>query len=72
MFLKLKYNDTESAKENIKALFAWVNFAVREITEGRVKYAQSQIAESKETEALTLELAADHEARLCEIELGVN
>lgn len=26
----------------------------------------------KETEALTLELAADHEARLCEIELGVN
>ena len=27
---------------------------------------------SQETEALTLELAADHEARLCEIELGVN
>ena len=26
----------------------------------------------KETESLTLELAADHEARLCEIELGVN
>lgn len=26
----------------------------------------------KETEALTLELAAEHEARLCEIELGVN
>ena len=26
----------------------------------------------KETEALTLELAADHEARLCNIELGVN
>lgn len=25
----------------------------------------------KETEALALELAADHEARLCEIELGV-
>lgn len=26
---------------------------------------------AQETEALTLELAADHEARLCEIELGV-
>ena len=29
------------------------------------------VAQDKETEALTLELAADHEARLCEIELGV-
>ena len=27
---------------------------------------------AQETEALTLELAADHEARLCNIELGVN
>jgi hypothetical protein len=29
------------------------------------------IQNSKTTEALTLELAADHEARLCMIELGV-
>ena len=29
------------------------------------------ILAAQETEALTLELAADHEARLCEIELGV-
>lgn len=31
----------------------------------------ADIQEAKETEALTLELAADHEARLCAIELGV-
>lgn len=31
----------------------------------------SDLLEVQETEALTLELAADHEARLCEIELGV-
>lgn len=31
----------------------------------------ADLLSSKETEALTLELAADHEARLCEIELGV-
>ena len=29
------------------------------------------IRASQETEALTLEISADHEARLCEIELGV-
>lgn len=34
------------------------------------KLAES-VKESKETESLILELAADHEARLCEIELGV-
>ena len=33
--------------------------------------AGTDIQSSKETEALTLEIAADHEARLCEIELGV-
>ena len=32
----------------------------------------ADILAAQETEALTLELAADHEARLCEIELGVN
>lgn len=32
----------------------------------------ADILASQEMEALTLELAADHEARLCEIELGVN
>lgn len=31
----------------------------------------ADILAAKETEALALELAADHEARLCEIELGV-
>ena len=31
----------------------------------------ADLLEAQETEALTLELAADHEARLCEIELGV-
>ena len=31
----------------------------------------ADIQEAKETESLTLELAADHEARLCAIELGV-
>ena len=31
----------------------------------------ADIQEAKETEELTLELAADHEARLCAIELGV-
>ncbi len=33
--------------------------------------AGADIQASQETEALTLEIAADHEARLCEIELGV-
>lgn len=33
--------------------------------------AGADIQESKKTEELTLELAADHEARLCMIELGV-
>ena len=31
----------------------------------------SDILETQTTEALTLELAADHEARLCNLELGV-
>lgn len=31
----------------------------------------ADILDSKKTEKLTLELAADHEARLCMIELGV-
>ena len=31
----------------------------------------ADIQEAKETEALTLELAADHEARICMMELGV-
>lgn len=31
----------------------------------------SDILESQETEALTLELAADHEERLCMMELGI-
>ena len=31
----------------------------------------ADILAAQETEALTLELASDHEARLCEIELGV-
>lgn len=31
----------------------------------------ADILETKETEALTLELAADHEARICMTELGV-
>ena len=31
----------------------------------------AEIQTSQETEALTLEIAADHEAQLCEIELGV-
>ena len=33
--------------------------------------AGADIQASQETEALALELAADHEARLCNIELGV-
>ena len=43
-------------------------------TDGTVLYevdAGADIQTSQETEALTLEIAADHEARLCEIELGV-
>ena len=68
----LRYRENMSLKSNIKTLFNWCRFSVQEMTEGRVQRAQDQIAESKATEALTLELAADHEARLCEIELGVN
>lgn len=30
-----------------------------------------RLSEQEDTNALTLEIAADHEARLCEIELGV-
>lgn len=67
----LKYSEAVSLKNNVKALFTWVNFSVREMTEGRVQMAQEQIAESKETESLTLEIAADHEARICMMELGV-
>lgn len=33
--------------------------------------ADAAATELKETEALTLELAADHEARICMMELGV-
>lgn len=35
------------------------------------KRADEAATELKETEALTLELAADHEARICMMELGV-
>lgn len=69
--IDLRYRDDMSMKSNIKTLFNWCRFSVQEMTEGRVKAAQKDIASAKETEALTLELAADHEARLCEMELGV-
>ena len=72
---EIKFNPKISADENLKAIINFLNFCLREMTVGRVpmnkEMLESSLNEAKETEAMALELAADHEARLCKIELGV-
>lgn len=58
---------------NLQRLFEERNKTNAQVfnTNETAKRADAAAADLKETEALTLELAADHEARLCEMELGV-
>lgn len=51
---------------NLKKLYTEANK-----TNAKVFNTNEATNRLKETEALTLELAADHEARICEMELGV-
>lgn len=67
----IEYSEAVSLKCNIKALFTWVNFSVREMTEGRVQISQEQIAESKETEASMLEALLDQSIVISELELNI-
>ena len=76
---EIKYNKALSVEDNIKAIVNWLNFCLREMTVGRVpgnkETLEKSLGEAKteqaDTNALTLELAADHEERLCLIELGI-
>lgn len=52
---------------NLQELFKSIT-----LTNKTASRADAAATELKETEALTLELAADHEARICMMELGVN
>lgn len=52
---------------NLQELFKSIT-----LTNKTASRADMAATELKETEALTLEISADHEARICMMELGVN
>lgn len=52
---------------NLQELFKSIT-----LTNKTASRADAAATELKETEALTLEISADHEARICMMELGVN
>lgn len=70
----MNYNAKLGIFGNLQRLFEERNKTNTQVfnTGETAKRADAAATELKETESLTLELAADHEARICMMELGVN
>ena len=69
MNFQLSFKGT--VRERLDAITSMCNLLSQQMFYGKMKDQENLNAEQETTNALALEIAADHEARLCEIELGV-
>ena len=69
--MKFQLSFKGTVRERLDAITSMCNLLSQQMFYGKMKDQENLNAEQENTNALTLEIAADHEARLCEIELGV-
>ena len=69
--MKFQLSFKGTVRERLDAITSMVNLLSQQMFYGKMKDQENLNAEQENTNALTLELAADHEERLCMMELGI-
>ena len=69
--MKFQLSFKGTVRERLDAITSMCNLLAQQMFYGKMKDQENLNAEQENTNALTLELAADHEERLCMMELGI-